>query len=946
MAQTKAQLLGPVVGDVVMDVSTLSLDAEGNKVGIGHAEPDLTLHVSGVNGLPSSSGSTPTGHLTIRNKAGSSHGMFIGVSDAQPWSSWIQAQDASNNATNYPLLLNPNGGNIGIGTDSPLSALHVKGPTGGISARFTDAVNATVFVSHPSSGKSKIADAGGNYGFEFDTASVNILSSGTKSLSVNSDGSTTMHVNSATHQTFRFTTQGSNQAKLIMRDDNSNEDIVLNTGSSTYFNNDYNFGLGISTPSAKLHIQKNSSDTDFTNETTPSSTSGVQIANLATGAGTFTSLTLSVSSAIATQNASVIAKATSSGTAPELHFTQRSNSNTLSRLTITSGGQVLINDTTVSTNRSDAPLQIETGSSGNALNLRARSSDNIYSYLNFQNNAGSQTAAHIFLQRDASTNAGTLIFGTAAANASNSTDKLYLTSTGNVGIGTDDPGSHKLSVRNGDLHVTGNSNTDYDYIGGIQVGNGVLAPTLATFDNNQTTNYKRLTLASLHAGDVHLRSFWGVSVDINDGQLGDSGSATQARIPSTSSFTVNRRSGNGAFSTLFAVRNSGNVGISTDNPTAKLQVQGTSYITSKLSVGISQFTDNAGLTVSASGAKFYNDSLWMQPAGNVLFSARGGSGDDNWIGIGGYYNVTGGSSNILLQANFSNTSTGAGHAIRSIATGTGAQDFKIQRVYAAASTSGRPTYTDILTINNDGVLAFYTGANGSSNERFRINNHGNSIFQSQAPSATNGITGNAGLLIRGKTVDGSSTTVDLNISQSASTNGVHLEIQENSNNANALASLVFNHGSLKAMIATSRVATNNWGTDLRFYTHDDSTASANQHKVYERLRITSSGNVGIGTTNPGAKLEVNGGNARFGRSGLSILVRNSIAGTSGATLPATFVACTTDGGSNTAIVYWNQNYGSNQNQGCLGAVTATDTIVSPNTSVTYGCTIYGVVGRY
>ena len=157
MAQTKAQLLAPVVGDGVMDVSTVSLDAEGNKVGIGHAEPDLTLHVSGVNGLPSSSGSTPTGHLTIRNKAGSSHGMFIGVSDAQPWSSWIQAQDASNNATNYPLLLNPNGGDVGIGTDSPLSALHVKGPTGGISARFTDAVNATVFVSHPSSGKSKKA---------------------------------------------------------------------------------------------------------------------------------------------------------------------------------------------------------------------------------------------------------------------------------------------------------------------------------------------------------------------------------------------------------------------------------------------------------------------------------------------------------------------------------------------------------------------------------------------------------------------------------------------------------------------------------------------------------------------------------------------------------------------------------------------------------------------
>ena len=43
-------------------------------------------------------------------------------------------------------------GNVAIGHNNPLNTLHVKGPTGGVSARFTDAVNATVLVSHPSSG--------------------------------------------------------------------------------------------------------------------------------------------------------------------------------------------------------------------------------------------------------------------------------------------------------------------------------------------------------------------------------------------------------------------------------------------------------------------------------------------------------------------------------------------------------------------------------------------------------------------------------------------------------------------------------------------------------------------------------------------------------------------------------------------------------------------------
>ena len=78
--------------------------------------------------FPSTSGSTPTGHLTLRAKAqSSSHGMFMGVSNASPWSSWIQAQDANNNATNYPLLLNPNGGNVGVNVTNPSTSLHVAG---------------------------------------------------------------------------------------------------------------------------------------------------------------------------------------------------------------------------------------------------------------------------------------------------------------------------------------------------------------------------------------------------------------------------------------------------------------------------------------------------------------------------------------------------------------------------------------------------------------------------------------------------------------------------------------------------------------------------------------------------------------------------------------------------------------------------------------------------
>ena len=120
------------------NVERLRITSDG-KVGVKVTNPDLTLHVNGVNALPSTSGSTPTGHLTLRNKAGgSSHGMFMGVSNASPWSSWIQAQDVNNNATNYPLLLNPNGGSIGIGTNNPEGQLHLNGTT-----RYVQTISAT-----------------------------------------------------------------------------------------------------------------------------------------------------------------------------------------------------------------------------------------------------------------------------------------------------------------------------------------------------------------------------------------------------------------------------------------------------------------------------------------------------------------------------------------------------------------------------------------------------------------------------------------------------------------------------------------------------------------------------------------------------------------------------------------------------------------------------------
>jgi len=162
----------------------------------------------------------------------------------------------------------------------------------------------------------------------------------TAKLRVESGGATTMHVNSASHETFRFTTQAVNEAKLIMKDAGNNEDIVLNTGGDSFFVGNGEFGIGTNTPASKLEVRKDNTDTTFTDSNTPSGISGVKIANLSPTVGCFTTLCLSVSNGSSTQNANIIAQSVSGGTSPDIHIATRNGESSVTKLTIDSAGRV------------------------------------------------------------------------------------------------------------------------------------------------------------------------------------------------------------------------------------------------------------------------------------------------------------------------------------------------------------------------------------------------------------------------------------------------------------------------------------------------------------------------------------------------------------------------------------------------------------------------------
>ena len=167
---------------------------------------------------------------------------------------------------------------------------------------------------------------------------------------------------------------------------------------------------------------------------------------------------------------------------------------------------------------------------------------------------------------------------------------------GNVGIGTTNASGSKLEVYgttylNGlvGIGTTATTNADLFVYGlkGIQ-HTSPTSPSLSTSDSNV---FSANTMYGQFAGDMNLYSYWGISLNLNNGGNNPSGNAGNARIPYTSSFTINQKANGGTatsgFTNLFTVLQNGNVGIGTTNPSTLLYVNGATTINSTLNT--SQF---------------------------------------------------------------------------------------------------------------------------------------------------------------------------------------------------------------------------------------------------------------------------------------------------------------------------------------------------------------------
>jgi hypothetical protein len=113
---------GNTLANPTTDLVSFTYDG---KVGIGITVPLQKFQIDGTVGNPALAGTTQSGIFRISNTTDNAildFGLRSGGNGA-----WIQSTDETSLAANYSLLLNPNGGNVGIGTTAPVQKLDIRG---------------------------------------------------------------------------------------------------------------------------------------------------------------------------------------------------------------------------------------------------------------------------------------------------------------------------------------------------------------------------------------------------------------------------------------------------------------------------------------------------------------------------------------------------------------------------------------------------------------------------------------------------------------------------------------------------------------------------------------------------------------------------------------------------------------------------------------------------
>ena len=426
----------------------ITLQPNSGNVGIGTTSPAAKLHVDGDKFILEDDHSAPStkdnAQLVIRGDTDTNQQLLVGYNTIENYG-FVQAAQWGVNWMD--LILNQKGGNVGIGTTSPASKLDVWGDlrvgTSSIPTLFTDVSNERVGIGTASpTGQLHLYTTGtGNDTGQIrveaaDDPNVTLVNSGTQAWTINIDSS----------DSDKFQIGPSNSGVSSMSDY-----LTINTSG--------NVGIGQPTPTQKLSI--------YENTTNAGNSAGVMIQQDGTGDASLSFLLTGAYEWLAGIDNSdddkfKIADATGTG------------DYTNTRLTIDSSGNVGIGTTSPATtltvsNSSVAPASGASSWDSNGAQLTidslAASATDGGSALAFRSKLASGNMGGFAVIKGgieaANNNNGYLSFLTRT-NSVHATERMRITSTGNVGIGTTSPDT-KLHIEGSGAAITSqieNTQTD------------------------------------------------------------------------------------------------------------------------------------------------------------------------------------------------------------------------------------------------------------------------------------------------------------------------------------------------------------------------------------------------------------------------------------------------------------------------------------------------------
>ncbi len=134
-----------------------------NNVGIGLTLPLAPFHISSAQYIPATTGNTQNSGFRLGASPATNLVLDAGLNAVTNVYTWLQSRNQSDYSSNYTLALNPNGGNVGIGTTTPQTKLDVEG---GSATVYNTGAASQVQVGSSTTGKTYItlktsADAAG-----------------------------------------------------------------------------------------------------------------------------------------------------------------------------------------------------------------------------------------------------------------------------------------------------------------------------------------------------------------------------------------------------------------------------------------------------------------------------------------------------------------------------------------------------------------------------------------------------------------------------------------------------------------------------------------------------------------------------------------------------------------------------------------------------------------